>query len=160
MRKWPSFTLSQQLALATNVAKVFMLRRKATRLGIRDFVAGAYVAHKDKISRYWKSGLSLDRMAEDCGVVDPPWVYQQEFYRLMIRKKSPVMNHLVLYDEEFSSVLMMAKDLAKRARHSQEHPNLTVEHVLLAIRALPNNPVCDQIARSGLSITLLKKGRP
>src|SRR5690348_2853045 len=156
-----TYVSSPQLGLSTTIGRIFMVKRKGKRLGLADCIAGLYVAHYETLQTYWTSTKRLDDLAERCGVSDPRWLHQLEYYHLMSVRQDPVMNRLILYDHELAAVFEEARKLkVGDGRSKPAYPTIiNIEDFLFAISKNRTLSLCAEVRNSGLRINILARNR-
>lgn len=144
----PSLEVEWGLRFASRVAE----ERKATRLAIRDVLAGMYLSSLERLGRYWDEWERLeDFLVNECDLQKPRLFYWFEMYNLMVSDELP--EGLTLFDDESSRLLSRAESLALENGSSA----IRLEHFLAAVSECGESEmICQRFVASGMNVGLVR----
>jgi hypothetical protein len=133
--------LSDEMANAALLVHKLALDRRSRNIGLEEYFAGIYLAHREALVPFWDNPRRLDAFVRECcGVGEPSWWHWVDFYMWSKRnaRRAPMM---IPYSPTLFAVLDDAANLALgRERKGARRPKLEVEHV---VSALVRHPELD-----------------
>jgi len=143
--------LSDEMANAALLVHKLALDRRSQNIGLEEYFAGIYLAHREALVPFWDNPWRLDVFVRECcGVGEPSWWHWVDFYMWSKRnaRRAPT---LIPYSPPLSAVLDDAANLAlERQRKAARRPKLEVGHVVRALVRHPEFDFTRAALRSGM----------
>ncbi|HEY2170922.1 MAG TPA: hypothetical protein VGJ30_14950 [Candidatus Angelobacter sp.] len=136
------------------LASSYLAHKKATKVGMEEFLAGLYLGCFEHLLVYFTNWGSLVRFASQCcGLKYPAWHYWTDISQQMRSDSDDV---LVLFGVDVQKLLEEAGDIAMRCPHPPESQMVALEHLLGAISANQQFEICKQFVQSGLDLQMVQ----
>ena len=153
------FRASRDFAYALTFAMRLAEAQGSRAIGVRHLLGGIYIAVAEKLYKYWTDPDKLDDfMIDECGVVDPRYVYWVEAAK---RPGAGGGEEFAIFKNQSEDLLRVWLTAADVARPGTADPNGTPvmcpQDFLLAVAKHPELQVAQRLLASGMDLKRLEE---
>jgi hypothetical protein len=139
------------MANASPLVLKLVVDRKHKSIGLEEYFAAIYLAHREALLPFWRDGRELDVFVREfCGLKEPVWWYWIDFYMWCKKHGAEMATHIPYSPAVFQVLDKAAKLALREAKGPGAIPKLELKHFMSALEKQPKLEFTRKMLDSGM----------